>query len=352
MAVQSLTILMVDDDVVLLAALGAQLEQAGYRVIKTSETAQAELLLLEQQPDLVLLEVASSRNAGWTLLERLAGIVPVVVLSSQGLEEQIVQALDTGAVDYITKPYHSAELLARLRVRLQAAGTLVASSPPASPHPASRQASANSQPAPAQPTPPPEQVPGWVQQASDGAVPLRTARQQAADDEEPVFIDDASEAALLQVATPPKAERQLDPQLAQMPLSERLAAARRRRNLSLVQVENETRIRMWYLQAMEEGKFAMLPRGDQSEQLVRSYASYLGLDAAGATEEFQRLHYNPPTTPLSSLGGSPATPTRRRWPLLLLAALLALLASIGGILLFDPAGVQQLANTFWNLISR
>jgi DNA-binding response OmpR family regulator len=339
------TILMVDDDVTLLASLGAQLERAGYRVLKASEVAGAELLFVEQQPDLVLLEVGSTDGAGWALLERLAPMLPVVVLSSLGLEEQVVRGLDAGAADYVTKPYRSGELLARLRLRLEEARRFM---PSPVPGPVAATHVSPGAPAPLQvPTvrPAAASLPTWAGEAdATPAPPERTARARANDEEEPVFIDSASEAALLAAEMHARQpDRQLDAQLDALPLGQRLSTARHRRQLSLVQAEIETKIRMWYLQAMEEEKFAMLPRGEGSEQLVRTYATYLGLDAARAVEEFRTQHYNPPPQPLAALGGSPLSRRLPRWPLFVLTVVLALAVSIGAILLIDPLGAQTMS---------
>ena len=65
-------ILVIDDDVALLARLGTQLEEAGYAVLRASEVRHGELLIAEERPDLVVLDPDLSRGAGWGLLERVA----------------------------------------------------------------------------------------------------------------------------------------------------------------------------------------------------------------------------------------------------------------------------------------
>jgi hypothetical protein len=101
---------------------------------------------------------------------------------------------------------------------------------------------------------------------------------------------------------------------------------------------------MWYTQAMEEEKFALLPRGAGSEQMVQTYAAYLGLDAPSAVEEYRRMHFNPQVAPLNALGGVPRARAPPRWPFLLLAAVLALLVSAVAISYLDPEGTRALGD--------
>ena len=61
-------------------------------------------------------------GAGWQILERYGSRLPVIVISGQGLEEDVVRGLDLGAADFLTKPFRSAELLARLRRVQRTAG--------------------------------------------------------------------------------------------------------------------------------------------------------------------------------------------------------------------------------------
>ncbi len=112
------SILLVDDDVALLARLGAQLEQEGYDVLKMSEAAPARVIFEEHLPHLVVLEVRTNRHAGWDLLPHFAARSSVIILSADGREEDVVRGLREGAVDYMAKPYRSAELLTRIRLRL------------------------------------------------------------------------------------------------------------------------------------------------------------------------------------------------------------------------------------------
>lgn len=374
---QNATILLVDDDVALLASLSLQLEDAGYSVLKAGDIVSGERLAVEHLPDLVLLEVDSERGAGWLLLERLVSLRPVIVLSGLGLEEQVVRGIEAGAADYLTKPYRSAELLARVRARLNESRPKNGMRPKSNGLPDHRVEAGQRAAQPALTTPAATTVvaaeeavaaaagqevaegavaepavtagtPAWVGLADSAAAPPERTllSQQRSPEEEPVFIDIASEARLLAAeGDAPGGQGRAEDDLAEMTLGMRLNAARRRRHISLVQAENDTRIRMWYLQAMEDEKFALLPRGEASEQLVRSYAQYLGVDTARAVEEYRTLHFNPPVQPLKALGGAPQLRKLPRWPLLLLAVVLALIVSLGAIILFDPVGAQALGES-------
>src|SRR5262249_54957858 len=134
-------------------------------------------------------------------------------------------------------------------------------------------------------------------------------------------------------------------QIAQLPLGQRLRAARQRKRITLVQAELETHppVRMHYIQAMEEEKFSLLPRGPVAEELLRTYAAYLRLDAPEAPEEYRRLHYITPVEPPAALGGVALPRRLPRWIVWLAAALLALLVGCGGIWLLDPNSMNALA---------
>jgi len=116
------TILIIDEDVALLASLETLLEQEGYQVFSAPHLVLAEQLLTTHQPALVLLEVEMAQGEGWKLLEQLAKQVLVLVLTTNGKEESVIHGLELGAVDYLTKPYRSIELLTRLRLRLRGCG--------------------------------------------------------------------------------------------------------------------------------------------------------------------------------------------------------------------------------------
>jgi two-component system, OmpR family, KDP operon response regulator KdpE len=114
-------ILVIDDEVALLRALGTGLRARGYELV-TAETGEDGLIqAAQQEPDVVLLDLGLPDLDGVEVCKRLRKwtAVPVVVLSAHGTEARKVEALDSGADDFITKPFGMAELEARLRVALR-----------------------------------------------------------------------------------------------------------------------------------------------------------------------------------------------------------------------------------------
>jgi two-component system KDP operon response regulator KdpE len=94
----------------------------GYQIVEASNGKMALDLLSEQAPDLVILDLGLPDMAGHELLRTIRArndSVPIVVLSSRDDETGKVQALDSGADDYVTKPFGMDELLARMRAALR-----------------------------------------------------------------------------------------------------------------------------------------------------------------------------------------------------------------------------------------
>jgi two-component system KDP operon response regulator KdpE len=116
-----ISILMVDDEPQVLRSLRAALESHGYRV----RSATTGLIALEEcaaeRPDVVLLDLALPGLDGVEVCRRLRSWsrVPIVVLSARVHESEKVRALDAGADDYVTKPFGTEELLARIRAALR-----------------------------------------------------------------------------------------------------------------------------------------------------------------------------------------------------------------------------------------
>lgn len=114
------TILIIDDD----AAIGNLeeeiLKRAGYAVMRAYSGTEAQLLLKDRRPDLILLDLMLPGLSGEELLPRLRGI-PVIVVSAKVAVQDKVDLLLGGAADYLTKPFDTEELLARVAVRLREA---------------------------------------------------------------------------------------------------------------------------------------------------------------------------------------------------------------------------------------
>lgn len=117
-------VLIVEDEAALTTLLQYNLEKEGYRVMTTADGEEAMMLVDEQQPDLVLLDWMLPQVSGIELCRRFRGRsetrnIPIIMLTARGEEADRVRGLDTGADDYITKPFSMTELLARVRAVLR-----------------------------------------------------------------------------------------------------------------------------------------------------------------------------------------------------------------------------------------
>jgi DNA-binding response OmpR family regulator len=115
-------ILVVDDEVDILDLLTELLGESGYEVVRASDGREAVRALFHAQPDLVLLDVAMPELDGWQTLERIRDVsdLPVVMLTARAAEDDKVRGLRAGANDYVTKPFSTRELLARIEALLRA----------------------------------------------------------------------------------------------------------------------------------------------------------------------------------------------------------------------------------------
>ncbi|MGQ9926274.1 MAG: response regulator [Chloroflexaceae bacterium] len=354
------SLLIIDDDVTLLARLSAQLEAAGFQVARSSDVLHGEQLFAEQRPDLVILEVRTGDGRGWDLLEHLASERPVIVLSGAALEEDVVRAFEAGAADFIAKPYRSAELLARIRARLSEptaaalASTPVASAVGATP-PAARSLPVSA-PAPGPVAAPEGGSPLPAPSARPVAVPQprsNSKRRHARDDhDETAFMSEAEEMALLRAPFPARGQPPASAILTEEEAGRfgpGLRAERMRRHLTLVQLENELHIRMSYLQAIEDEKFTLLPRGPAALDMIRRYARHLGIDPAPVIDALGSKFALEVIEPLPSLGGAPAPRSLLRWIIALIAVLLALAVGVGAIVVFDPEFFSRALTFFQEL---
>lgn len=115
------TILIVEDEVPMRRFLCSALASHGFRIVEASTLAQAERAATYARPDAVLLDLGMPDGDGLDLLKllRARSSAPVIVLSARDREDEKVRALDSGADDYLTKPFGTSELLARIRVALR-----------------------------------------------------------------------------------------------------------------------------------------------------------------------------------------------------------------------------------------
>ena len=114
-------VLVVEDDPALRRSLSATLKAAGYRAQETEGVAAARRLNAHLRPDLILLDLGLPDGEGLDFIRELrgSGLTPIVVLSARDGEAMKVAALDSGADDYLTKPFGVDELLARMRAALR-----------------------------------------------------------------------------------------------------------------------------------------------------------------------------------------------------------------------------------------
>lgn len=126
-------ILVVEDDRSLREAILGALEEGGYTAASVPDGIQAAQRLRVEPFDLVLLDLGLPFVDGWAILAELEGrpLPSVIVISARGEESSKVQALDLGADDYLTKPFGSEELLARVRAVLRRSIRPVAAPAPA-----------------------------------------------------------------------------------------------------------------------------------------------------------------------------------------------------------------------------
>ena len=114
-------ILVVEDDRTILSMIQTILETNGYQVLTAQRCRQGILMLSSHVPDLVVLDLGLPDMDGEELIRitRRSSMIPIIVLSARTEEQDKVAALDLGANDYITKPFGTAELLARVRASLR-----------------------------------------------------------------------------------------------------------------------------------------------------------------------------------------------------------------------------------------
>lgn len=111
-------ILIIDDDVAIGNLEQEVLERAGYAVLRAYSGTEALLMLKNKRPDLILLDLMLPGLSGEELLPKIKGI-PVIVVSAKVSVQDKVNLLLGGAADYLTKPFDTKELLARVAVRLR-----------------------------------------------------------------------------------------------------------------------------------------------------------------------------------------------------------------------------------------
>jgi two-component system, OmpR family, KDP operon response regulator KdpE len=117
----SVAILIIDDEVQIRRLLEITLSANDYKIAEASTGKEGLALAASLQPALIILDLGLPDIDGLEILKRLREWYqkPVIVLSVRNSEEDIIKALDNGANDYLTKPFRTGELLARIRVAIR-----------------------------------------------------------------------------------------------------------------------------------------------------------------------------------------------------------------------------------------
>jgi two-component system phosphate regulon response regulator PhoB len=118
------TILIVDDEAAIRDMLRVALEMAEYQVLEAGNAQEAHSLIIDEKPDLILLDWMMPGTSGLELARRLkrdevTAAIPLIMLTAKGEEDNKIQGLEVGADDYITKPFSPRELVARLKAVLR-----------------------------------------------------------------------------------------------------------------------------------------------------------------------------------------------------------------------------------------
>lgn len=114
-------ILVIEDEGNIRSFVQTVLENGGYHVLTASTCSQGEMMFSSHVPDMVILDLGLPDGDGLDLIRsvRMDSTTPILVLSARTMESDKVEALDLGANDYMTKPFGTAELMARVRAALR-----------------------------------------------------------------------------------------------------------------------------------------------------------------------------------------------------------------------------------------
>ncbi len=115
-------ILVIEDDPAILRGLTDNLQYESYEVLTATDGEAGYRLIVEKNPDLVILDLMLPKMNGYELCRRVRGegiTTPILMLTARGEEVDQVMGLDLGADDYVTKPFSVPELLARVRAMLR-----------------------------------------------------------------------------------------------------------------------------------------------------------------------------------------------------------------------------------------
>jgi DNA-binding response OmpR family regulator len=121
-------ILVVDDEAALVKVVRGYLEQAGYQVVSAANGREALFAARDHKPDLIILDLMMPEMDGFEFMRQYTreGSAPIIALTARIDEMDKVLGLEMGADDYVTKPFSSRELVARVRALLRRSGAPLA----------------------------------------------------------------------------------------------------------------------------------------------------------------------------------------------------------------------------------
>jgi two-component system KDP operon response regulator KdpE len=116
-----ITIVVIDDEPQIRKILSITLEAQDYKVIQAAKGRDGVIAVANYHPQLVILDLGLPDKDGFSVLSEIRtwSSVPVIILSVRDSQDSIIKALDLGADDYVTKPFNSQELLARIRANIR-----------------------------------------------------------------------------------------------------------------------------------------------------------------------------------------------------------------------------------------
>lgn len=120
-------IVIAEDDEQIANLVKFKLERSGYRVSTAENGRDALSLIREDSPDLVILDIMMPIMNGYEVLKNMKSSpdtsdIPVIMLTAKGLEEDILKGFESGAVDYVVKPFSVSELAARVKTNISKGG--------------------------------------------------------------------------------------------------------------------------------------------------------------------------------------------------------------------------------------
>ncbi len=120
----SISILIIDDEEINVLLLEETLSLSGYTTLSATDGATGRTIAKKEQPDLILLDISMPQEDGFEVLKKLkldgkTNHIPVIFLTATTDVEKKIQGFELGAVDYIIKPFHSREVVARINIHLK-----------------------------------------------------------------------------------------------------------------------------------------------------------------------------------------------------------------------------------------